>query len=148
MDCHSKGTLRVLLYLIVALDCERRGISEIAEKLSRPLNNRRQPQSINRGRPRTNTNSSRPQIQADSSRRGSFEGPSRTQHLNLQNALPQRPQFSQAGSPYDAHGPSCVDPRYLELNPESQKLENTPVWGLVKPFPRVVRPGIEERSAR
>jgi aquaglyceroporin related protein len=35
-----------------------------------------------------------------------------------------------------------VDPRYYEFNPTYQRTENAPVWGLAKPLPRVVRPGM------
>jgi aquaglyceroporin related protein len=70
--------------------------------------------------------------------------PSRAQHPNLHNALPKRPQYSLAGNPTSAHGPTYIDPRYLELNPsyEYRKAENAPVWGLAKPLPRVVRAGM------
>ncbi|TVY85020.1 putative membrane protein [Lachnellula suecica] len=55
----------------------------------------------------------------------------------------QRPHFSLAGSmTAQAHAPSYVDPEYNELNPRYQRPENAPVWGLAKPLPRVVRPGM------
>lgn len=69
-------------------------------------------------------------------------GSTRAQHPTLHNALPVRPQYSLAGNPTLTQGPTFVDPRYLELNPSYQKVENAPVWGLAKPLPRVVRPGM------
>jgi aquaglyceroporin related protein len=50
--------------------------------------------------------------------------------------------YLQISTPYHAHGASYVDPKYYELNPTYQKLGNSPIWGLAKPLPRVVRPGM------
>ncbi|TVY34930.1 putative membrane protein [Lachnellula subtilissima] len=55
----------------------------------------------------------------------------------------ERPLYSLAGNPtIQPQGQSYVDPKYYEFNPRYQKPENAPVWGLAKPFPRVVRPGM------
>lgn len=56
---------------------------------------------------------------------------------------PRRPLYSLAGnSTTQPQGLSYVDPKYYDFNPRYQKPENSPVWGLAKPFPRVVRPGM------
>lgn len=65
--------------------------------------------------------------------------------------LPQRPQYSLAGNLGQAvHNQSYVDPRYYDYNPSYRNPRATPVWGLAKPLPRVVRPGMrrDDRSAR
>ncbi len=68
----------------------------------------------------------------------------RVPHPDLQNALPERPQYSLAGNPSLTHWRTFVDPRYQELNPSYQRVRNTPVGGLAKPLPRVVRPGMRK----
>ncbi|PVH68938.1 aquaglyceroporin-like protein, partial [Cadophora sp. DSE1049] len=56
---------------------------------------------------------------------------------------PPRQPFSLAGSRLPpAHGASYIDPHYHEFNPKYQKEQNTPLWGLAKPLPRVVRQGM------
>lgn len=71
---------------------------------------------------------------------------SRYQHLCPSDALPAHQQFSLAGSlAQQPHAPSYIDPKYHELNPGYRKLRNTPVWGLAKPLPRVVRPGMKRK---
>ncbi|KAH7381854.1 aquaglyceroporin-like protein [Cadophora sp. MPI-SDFR-AT-0126] len=57
--------------------------------------------------------------------------------------LPPRRPFSLAGSSRlpPAHGASYIDPHYHKFNPRYQEL-NTPLWGLAKPLPRVVRQGM------
>ena len=51
-------------------------------------------------------------------------------------AGPQQIDTSAANQPY-------VDPGYAELNPAYDQPVNTrPVWGLAKPLPRVIRPGM------
>jgi aquaglyceroporin related protein len=48
----------------------------------------------------------------------------------------------QANQPY-------VDPGYAELNPAYDQPANTrPVWGLAKPLPRVIRPGMRKTRTR
>ncbi|KFZ22974.1 hypothetical protein V502_02546, partial [Pseudogymnoascus sp. VKM F-4520 (FW-2644)] len=70
----------------------------------------------------------------------------RYQHLCPSDALPAHQQFSLAGSlAQQPHAPSYIDPKYYELNPGYQKLRNKPVWGLAKPLPRVVRPGMKRK---
>lgn len=56
---------------------------------------------------------------------------------------PQRPPFSLAGS----HAPgsllqSYVDEEYYRLNPDYNRAPTKPLWGLARPLPRVVRPGM------
>jgi aquaglyceroporin related protein len=80
--------------------------------------------------------------QVPHTRRTSKEN-ARVPRPNQPNPLPKRPQYSLAGNTSQAHGPSYVDPRYYELNPRYRQLENAPVWGLAKPLPRVVRPGMK-----
>jgi len=56
---------------------------------------------------------------------------------------PPRQPFSLAGSRIPPnHGGSYIDPDYHEYNPRYQKDFNTPLWGLAKPLPRVVRQGM------
>ncbi|KUJ13824.1 aquaporin-like protein [Mollisia scopiformis] len=81
--------------------------------------------------------------------------PNRPNHPTLHSALPrnlpsrlpplQRPQYSLAGNVGpQAHAPSYVDPRYYDCNPSYRKQKDAPVWGLAKPLPRVVRPGMRK----
>jgi aquaglyceroporin related protein len=55
----------------------------------------------------------------------------------------QRPQYSLA-SPFVSHTHtlSYVEPGYYDLNPGYQEVQQTPLWGLAKPLPRVLRPGM------
>ncbi|KAB8298923.1 hypothetical protein EYC80_001079 [Monilinia laxa] len=64
------------------------------------------------------------------------------QHTN--NTPPEaRPQYSLAGNHGGPqHEPHYVDKEYYDYNPGYQKPKDTPVWGLAKPLPRVVRPGM------
>ncbi|CZT44355.1 related to Putative channel protein, exgression is glucose repressed by Mig1 and Mig2 [Rhynchosporium secalis] len=56
---------------------------------------------------------------------------------------PSRPAFSLAGGNIvPTHGMSYIDPTYLQYNPTYRKEQNTPLWGLAKPLPRVVRQGM------
>jgi aquaglyceroporin related protein len=58
------------------------------------------------------------------------------QSANFTLAGPQQPDTIAANQLY-------VDPRYAELNPAYDQPVNTrPVWGLAKPLPRVIRPGM------
>jgi aquaglyceroporin related protein len=41
-----------------------------------------------------------------------------------------------------AQGPVYLDPEYRSMNPRYGKNNEQPVWGLAKPLPRVVRPGM------
>lgn len=81
--------------------------------------------------------------------------PNRPNHPTLHSALPrnlpsrlpplQRQQYSLAGNlGPQAHAPSYVDPRYYDYNPSYRKQKDAPVWGLAKPLPRVVRPGMRK----
>ena len=115
----------------------------MAESFDDELNNLREVQSTNSSKSQTGNNPKRPPPSSQnlrSSRRSRTNGSTRAQHPNLHNALPRRPQYSLAGNVTQAHGPSFVDPRYHEMNPRYQRVENLPVWGLAKPLPRVVRP--------
>ncbi|KAE8449070.1 hypothetical protein EG329_008658 [Mollisiaceae sp. DMI_Dod_QoI] len=90
------------------------------------------------------------------SNRRAGHGSIRPNHPTLNGALPHnnpsrfpplldRPHYSLAGNRApQAHAPSYVDPRYYDYNPNYRKPKNTPVWGLAKPFPRVVRPGMRK----
>jgi aquaglyceroporin related protein len=87
------------------------------------------PRLSSAGRPRRGTLTRQASIGASSGRAPSIPG-----------------GFSLAGvqevSPPNQHQP-YVDPRYTELNPAyEQPVNNRPVWGLAKPLPRVVRPGM------
>ena len=113
--------------------------------MAEPSNSLREVQSRDSRQSGTKENSTRPQISHQThqtSKRYTANNSTRAQHPVLHNALPKRPQYSLAGNPTNARGPTYVDPRYLELNPSYQKVENAPVWGLAKPLPRVVRPGM------
>lgn len=44
--------------------------------------------------------------------------------------------------PTQRQGPTWVDPSYQDLNPRYGENNETPIWGLAKPLPRVVRPGM------
>ncbi|KAF8855238.1 aquaporin-like protein, partial [Acephala macrosclerotiorum] len=79
--------------------------------------------------------------------------PSRPNHPTISSGLPRnspsklpsprQPHYSLAGNPTpQAYAPSYVDPRYYDYNPNYRKPKDQPVWGLAKPLPRVVRPGI------
>jgi aquaglyceroporin related protein len=79
-----------------------------------------------------------------------------TQNTMPEQALPpqsqeaaERPQFSLAGSyAPPQQEPAYVDPEYYGLNPNYNKPKNKPLWGLAKPLPRVVRPGMRSRDDR
>ncbi|KAJ6001900.1 Glycerol uptake facilitator protein [Penicillium canescens] len=62
------------------------------------------------------------------------------------DTVPPAPSHSLAGpSPMDdqsAQGPVYLDPEYRSMNPRYGKNNEQPVWGLAKPLPRVVRPGM------
>ena len=102
-------------------------------------------------RPETTTRASQSFRQASSKE---HPGLSRQNHSTLGNALPhnahsknplRRPHYSLAGNTASqTHSPSYVDPKYYELNPRYRKGETEPVWGLAKPLPRVVRPGMRK----
>lgn len=76
----------------------------------------------------------------------------RINHPTLGNALPHsapskisspRPQYSLAGATgLQSHAGSYVDPKYYDYNPAYREVHQQPVWGLAKPLPRVVRPGM------
>lgn len=67
------------------------------------------------------------------------------QHPPRLSTLPQRPNFSLAGS-YAPQQASYVAPGYYELNRNYNVPANKPVWGLAKPLPRVVRPGMRPQD--
>lgn len=74
----------------------------------------------------------------------------RQQHPILNN-LPRLPTFSLAGSASYApnqNNVSYVAPGYHELNPNYNAPANKPLWGLAKPLPRVVRPGMRGKDGR
>ena len=118
----------------------------MAENEYRQSNNLRQVQSEESRRSQSQSNSTRPQMSYQNhyaSARSQTKDFVRAQHPNLHHALPARPSFSLMGNSIHTHGQSYVDPRYYELNPTYEKEDNTPVWGLAKPLPRVVRPGMQ-----
>lgn len=45
-------------------------------------------------------------------------------------------------NPQKIQGPVYEDPEYQSMNPRYGKNNEKPVWGLAKPLPRVVRPGM------
>ncbi|PLB53653.1 putative aquaporin [Aspergillus steynii IBT 23096] len=51
---------------------------------------------------------------------------------------------SQEGNPNDVY----VHPEYREMNPDYMKNHEAPIWGLAKPLPRVVRPGMRRDPTR
>ena len=61
------------------------------------------------------------------------------------------PSHSLAGSTIpDAHQPGSVyiDPEYQRMNPRYGGNNEKPVWGLAKPLPRVVRPGMRRDGSK
>lgn len=66
--------------------------------------------------------------------------------LASQNRVQQTPSHSLAGpgrmEAQPAQGPVYQDPEYQSMNPRYGKNNEQPVWGLAKPLPRVVRPGM------
>lgn len=44
--------------------------------------------------------------------------------------------------------PEWVDPEYEQLNPRYNRPKEKPLWGLAKPLPRVVRPGMRPKTAK
>lgn len=74
-------------------------------------------------------------------------------HPTLSNSYVQparnssRPIYSLAGNnTYQNIGLSYVNPEYYALNPGYQKPKDQPLWGLAKPLPRVVRPGMRRKG--
>lgn len=58
-----------------------------------------------------------------------------------------RPIYSLAGNhDFQSHGIGYVSPGYYALNPDYQKPKDQPLWGLAKPLPRVVRPGMRRKG--
>lgn len=96
-------------------------------------------------------NVSRSQNPRGQSTRSTQPPQGRAPHPQLQS-LPDRPQFSLAGSSRPvAHEPAFIDPEYYSYNPNYEKPKQKPLWGLAKPLPRVVRPGMrpgEDRKDR
>ncbi|CAG7940759.1 unnamed protein product [Penicillium olsonii] len=72
--------------------------------------------------------------------------PPNDKRLGSQNRVQQTPSHSLAGpgamDPQPAQGPVYQDPEYQSMNPRYGKHNDNPVWGLAKPLPRVVRPGM------
>ncbi|KAE9965401.1 hypothetical protein BLS_007672 [Venturia inaequalis] len=84
---------------------------------------------------------------------GQPHGPSRARRISVSIAPPpvrdddhESQNFSLAGPQVAdamAANTSYVDPGYTQLNPEYEQPSNIrPVWGLAKPLPRVLRPGM------
>ncbi|KAL3417818.1 MIP family channel protein [Phlyctema vagabunda] len=74
-------------------------------------------------------------------------GASRRQRPQRITPAGDRPQYSLAGSfagPPNTGG--YVDPQYYDLNPRYQRQEAAPLWGLAKPLPRIVRPGMRGKQ--
>ncbi|ESZ90273.1 hypothetical protein SBOR_9342 [Sclerotinia borealis F-4128] len=101
--------------------------------------------SVNTQRTTRNTGTNRPNAQVHGSKRsqppnGRPHGA--RQHTN--HASPEsRPQYSLAGNTGGPQQePHYVDKEYYDYNPNYQKRKDTPVWGLAKPLPRVVRSGM------
>ncbi|KAM3071793.1 hypothetical protein ACMFMG_009651 [Clarireedia jacksonii] len=63
-----------------------------------------------------------------------------------------RPDYSVAGNARMEHRePRFIEDEYYDFNPNYQKPQDVPLWGLAKPLPRVVRPGMRrgrERGAK
>ncbi|PQE31792.1 mip transporter protein [Rutstroemia sp. NJR-2017a WRK4] len=54
-----------------------------------------------------------------------------------------RPDYSLAGNaPMEHREPRFIEEEYYDFNPTYQKPKDAPLWGLAKPLPRVVRPGM------
>lgn len=71
--------------------------------------------------------------------------PATERRLASQNRVQQTPSHSVAGPgmmDQPAQGPVYQDPEYQSMNPKYGKNNQKPVWGLAKPLPRVVRPGM------
>ncbi|KAE8153812.1 aquaporin-like protein [Aspergillus avenaceus] len=57
-----------------------------------------------------------------------------------------QPTHSLAGPPEQDSNSVYVHPDYHKMNPEYGKDEEKPLWGLAKPLPRVVRPGMRRHD--
>ncbi|KFZ25475.1 hypothetical protein V502_00046, partial [Pseudogymnoascus sp. VKM F-4520 (FW-2644)] len=145
-DAEQRTRYRRTLYIYSVRSQE---MSDDRDRQQEPNNSQDPPRQT-----RTKTNSTRPRGSSDPAsyqpqnvkKQNSANGISRYQHLYPSDAFPAHQQFSLAGSlAQQPHAPSYIDPKYYELNPGYQKLRNTPVWGLAKPLPRVVRPGMKRK---
>ncbi|TVY38554.1 putative membrane protein [Lachnellula occidentalis] len=95
----------------------------------------------------TDSNLTRPQISNTASQPSTASTAKRVHTGHPRSNRPphpaRQPLYSLAGNPtVPPQGQSYVDPNYYAFNPRYQKPEHAPVWGLAKPFPRVVRPGM------
>ncbi|KAJ5574127.1 Glycerol uptake facilitator protein [Penicillium hispanicum] len=75
----------------------------------------------------------------------SQQDPSLTNRTASQQQVTQWPSHSLAGPNVmdpAQQGNVYVDPEYRQLNPRYGSNNDKPVWGLAKPLPRVVRPGM------
>lgn len=68
------------------------------------------------------------------------------------NTITQWPSHSLAGPGSTTYQPASdrvyVDPDYQDLNPRYGHNNDTPLWGLAKPLPRVVRPGMRRDQSQ
>ncbi|KAF7877199.1 hypothetical protein EAF04_000884 [Stromatinia cepivora] len=101
--------------------------------------------SVNTQTTTRTTRTNRPNAQAHTSKRSHLPNPRpHGGRLYTNNTPPEaRPQHSLAGNAGGPqHEPHYVDREYYDFNPNYQKPKDEPVWGLAKPLPRVVRPGM------
>ncbi|QDS76585.1 hypothetical protein FKW77_007186 [Venturia effusa] len=84
---------------------------------------------------------------------GQPHGPSRARGISVSIAPPPARDDDHVSQNFSLAGPQAadamaantgyVDPGYTQLNPEYEQPSNVrPVWGLAKPLPRVLRPGM------
>ncbi|KAJ8059041.1 hypothetical protein OCU04_012021 [Sclerotinia nivalis] len=101
--------------------------------------------SVNTQKTTRTTRTNRPNAQAHTSKRSHLHNARpHGGRLYTNNTPPEvRPQHSLAGNAGGPqHEPHYVDREYYDFNPNYQKPKDEPVWGLAKPLPRVVRPGM------
>jgi hypothetical protein len=76
--------------------------------------------------------------------------PSLYSKVASQNAIQTVPSHTVAGpntmNGQSTQGPVYQDPEYQSMNPRYGKDNEKPVWGLAKPLPRVVRPGMRRNE--
>lgn len=90
------------------------------------------------------TQSNRPAARHDPSKRSKrMSARPNYQPFDSMATSTTRPGYSLAGNaPFEHREPRFIEDEYYDFNPHYQKPKDSPVWGLAKPLPRVVRPGM------
>ncbi|KAH7333306.1 aquaporin-like protein [Rhexocercosporidium sp. MPI-PUGE-AT-0058] len=114
----------------------RRGDLQDRQDITISLQSSREPPTTGTSRPTYHTNEQSRRSRADRQKL------LRDHSTKSSRRPPQQPFSLAGGTSLPAHGVSYIDPTYHEYNPAYQKGQNTPLWGLAKPLPRVVRQGM------